>query len=256
MASPQTPGVIFREKAKDNPAIIVSPPARNLEYILSVNKPTVIQIKPSPIKPQKPVKTKGENTDTGLELIGRKLSNIAIELESLSSTPKLESEVFDPLPQFPYDENNLKSALLCQEHQYQLNALKQIRKYLCEDDVNNKAHQILSLSLLPLILPYLSTEIPIDLAYEACWCMTNIAAGRTEYTAPLVESGCIPKLASLLNSTNSDIKSQAAWAIGNIAGDCEQYRDLVMEVDGIVSALVGVATGSYPNHQKSRNAKQ
>ena len=37
----------------------------------------------------------------------------------------------------------------------------------------------------------------------------------------------------LLSSPYHDIAEQAVWAIGNIAVDCAQYRDLILRTGGV-----------------------
>lgn len=44
----------------------------------------------------------------------------------------------------------------------------------------------------------------------------------------VVEAGGIPKLISLLNSTHLNVADQAIWALGNIAGDGPDTRDIVL----------------------------
>lgn len=74
-----------------------------------------------------------------------------------------------------------------------------------------------------------------ELIYETCWVITNIAAGNTDHTRTVV-----PLLGSLIhlffyNSTN--VQTQAAWAVGNIAGDCAEFRDQVLDQTEIVMGL-------------------
>lgn len=121
--------------------------------------------------------------------------------------------------------------------------------------MNGKAHAIQSLALLEMITPFLQLNVREDLVYEACWCITNMAAGRTEYTAPLVEAGCIELLAELLGSDNSDIRQQATWALGNISGDCQEYRDRIMKFPGIVRLIMRVSAGLFLSKSKERASK-
>lgn len=44
----------------------------------------------------------------------------------------------------------------------------------------------------------------------------------------MVDNGAIPLFVRLLSSSNLDVIEQAAWALGNISGDCTAYRDLVL----------------------------
>lgn len=66
----------------------------NLYQLLSVDKPRVIHIKPSPTKAEAPVRKQGENDDIAeLEFIGRKLSNFAMEREGEIELAPQQSQV-------------------------------------------------------------------------------------------------------------------------------------------------------------------
>jgi len=64
--------------------------------------------------------------------------------------------------------------------------------------------------------------------YETCWVITNIAAGTTEQTRTIIDAGAVPVLIELLRSENKEVRTQAAWSLGNIAGDCGEFRDIVL----------------------------
>jgi len=64
--------------------------------------------------------------------------------------------------------------------------------------------------------------------FEAAWVLTNIAAGNSEHTRCVVENDCVPELVRLIKSNHGDIREQAVWALGNIAGDSLRYRQTVL----------------------------
>ena len=48
-----------------------------------------------------------------------------------------------------------------------------------------------------------------------------------------MECGALSDLIRLLESPDSGVREQASWALGNIAGDSYQYRDAIINVNGV-----------------------
>ena len=48
----------------------------------------------------------------------------------------------------------------------------------------------------------------------------------------MVQSGAISPLLSLLSSTHLEVQEQSVWALGNIAGDCDEYREKILQSNG------------------------
>jgi importin subunit alpha-6/7 len=74
------------------------------------------------------------------------------------------------------------------------------------------------------------------------WALTNIASGNTEQVATLIDGGVIPLIVRLLKGPSLDVTEQASWALGNIAGDSVEYRNLVLEAGVMIhfASLDGV----------------
>lgn len=72
---------------------------------------------------------------------------------------------------------------------------------------------------------------------EACWCITNIATGTNAQVQSLVEKGVIPLYVNILLEDDIHMIEQAIWGVGNISGDCIDFRDLMLQA-GAMRATV------------------
>jgi len=91
------------------------------------------------------------------------------------------------------------------------------------------------------------------LQFEAVWVLTNIAAGTSEQIQPIVDHGAVPLLVSLLSSSNPDVREQAVWALGNIAGDGAPFRDCVLRA-GVMEPLLNVVQSETQRTTLIQNA--
>lgn len=73
-----------------------------------------------------------------------------------------------------------------------------------------------------------------EILYHAICCITNIAAGSTELSDSVVKA--VPYLTLLLTNDIKRIKDQAAWAIGNIAGEDPKNISIIID-NGVLSPL-------------------
>lgn len=67
------------------------------------------------------------------------------------------------------------------------------------------------------------------LRIEATWCLTNLATGTNLQVQSLIDKGIIPLYVLILAEDNINLIEQAIWGIGNIAGDCIEFRDELLE---------------------------
>jgi hypothetical protein len=78
-----------------------------------------------------------------------------------------------------------------------------------------------------------------EIQKEACWTLSNIAAGTIEQIQYVLDSGSIPHLVSLASSedTDTEVKSEACWVVLNATscGSDAQIEYLVKQ--GCVAVL-------------------
>ncbi|CAM9777915.1 unnamed protein product [Chrysoparadoxa australica] len=83
-----------------------------------------------------------------------------------------------------------------------------------------------------------------DLKLEATWCLTNMASGDTSQTRHVVEGA--PAFITFLACGNPLLQEQAAWALGNIAGDSPECRAL-LTANGAILPLTRLLSSQSPD---------
>ena len=78
---------------------------------------------------------------------------------------------------------------------------------------------------------YPANEIVINIRLECAWILTNICTGTHDQTRQVVETNACDYLVDMLNSNNDEMVDQAVWCLGNIAGDCEEFRDKLLNLN-------------------------
>ncbi|EFA77535.1 putative importin subunit alpha C [Heterostelium album PN500] len=87
--------------------------------------------------------------------------------------------------------------------------------------------EVVSFGFVPRLLDLLLSTVP-SIQCESCWVITNILSGASKYVTFIIQSGGLVRLCSLVSSNDESLREQVIWAIGNIAGDNAQHRDLVL----------------------------
>ena len=101
------------------------------------------------------------------------------------------------------------------------------------------------------MVQFLQFEDCWRLQFEAAWSLTNIISGTAENTATVINHGAVPIFVKLLESKSNDIKEQAIWALGNIAGDSPECRNIVFSHDALTNLLPLFHTNTSSQSQLS-----
>ncbi|KAI5168486.1 hypothetical protein PAEPH01_0174 [Pancytospora epiphaga] len=87
------------------------------------------------------------------------------------------------------------------------------------------------------VFPETSITFITKTRIEAAWIITNIASGTNEQTMYLTQQGVIPELVSMLDEEDDAVTDQSVWALGNMAGDCEDIRDIILNHGALYKIL-------------------
>ena len=107
-------------------------------------------------------------------------------------------------------------------------ATRQLRRWLSTEH-SPPIQDVIDGGVLPYFVKFLSMDSHSDLQFEAAWCLTNIASGNSQQTNTVIEAGVIPIFVQLMRSDTLEVREQATWALGNIAGDCVAARNMVLD---------------------------
>ena len=107
-------------------------------------------------------------------------------------------------------------------------AIQQFRRWLSMER-SPPIQDVINSGVLPHFVKFLSMDSRSDLQFEAAWCLTNIASGNSQQTNTVIEAGVIPIFVQLMRSDTLEVREQATWALGNIAGDCVAARNMVLD---------------------------
>lgn len=123
----------------------------------------------------------------------------------------------------------------------QLEATIRFRKLLSIER-NPPIAEVIAAGAVPRLVQYCQCYDNPPLLFEAAWTLTNISSGTSEHTRVVIDNGAIPIFINLVRCPHADVREQAVWALGNIAGDSTRCRDLVLSYNqplGLINNLLG-----------------
>ncbi|CAO1406197.1 unnamed protein product [Diamesa hyperborea] len=155
----------------------------------------------------------------------------------------LNSEVKQQLEQQNY--RNIPASLSLDDirinffsHVIAIEPVRKLRKLLSMKDPPINA--VIEMGFVPKLVEYLDVFVSPAIQMEAAWALTNICSGSSEQSMYIIKEGAVGKFVNLLKFPNADVSDQCVWALGNIAGDGFESRDIILNlnvVDILISKL-------------------
>ena len=120
-----------------------------------------------------------------------------------------------------------------------------IRRILSQPKMN-PIQQVIDSGIVNLLNPFMFLDEYPQLQYETAWLLTNMCTGTSDQIDYIIKRGCLNGLTHMLNSSITELKEQAFWALGNIATESNQYRDLLLQPSIFPNLINIVMSGSSP----------
>lgn len=126
------------------------------------------------------------------------------------------------------------SQLKSSDQETRLNGASMIRQLLSIEK-NPPIEQVFNSGIVPKMISFLdpnNSSISDPLRLEAAWSITNLASSDTVFCHKIVDYGGLIAFNRILRqSTSLDVINQVIWGIGNIVGDSQKFRNIILEMN-------------------------
>eukprot|EP00003_Mantamonas_plastica_P022016 TRINITY_DN3664_c0_g1_i3.p1 TRINITY_DN3664_c0_g1~~TRINITY_DN3664_c0_g1_i3.p1 ORF type:complete len:549 (+),score=220.19 TRINITY_DN3664_c0_g1_i3:52-1647(+) len=171
------------------------------------------------------------------------------EVERRTNYKQMDSEIREKLDNIDLLVMGVES----NDPTQQLESVQQFRRLLSIEK-HPPIDQVIKSGVVPHLVDLLHHTKNVKLQFECAWALTNIASGTGEQTREVVDEGAVDAFIPLLESKSEDVKEQAIWALGNIAGDSWQCRDFVLGKGALTYLLDNLADTDNQRPSLTRNA--
>ncbi|RUS75157.1 hypothetical protein EGW08_017065 [Elysia chlorotica] len=197
-----------------------------------------------------------KNKGRDIEDLRRRRVETSVELRKQKKEETLlkrrNVEMLDDEPASPLQEQNkqqmtmteIKNTIKSSDHGDVLRATQSVRKLLSKEK-NPPIDRVIEEGLVDTLVAFLDSNDNPELQFEAAWALTNIASGTTAQTQAVVRAGAVPRFIRLLSAPSISLVEQCIWALGNIAGDGAEMRDMVT-ANGIIEPLIRLVDMKQP----------
>ena len=105
--------------------------------------------------------------------------------------------------------------------------MQEIRRELSKES-NPPIEKVINSNIIPVLMQ-MSYQRNEKFAFEVCWILCNIASGTSKQVEYLFNLNSLEFFLKIFDSNpnNLELRDQIVWAVGNVSGDCNQFRDLI-----------------------------
>ncbi|MCP9262558.1 Importin subunit alpha [Dirofilaria immitis] len=101
--------------------------------------------------------------------------------------------------------------------------------YFLNGNASDVADEIVALNIIPRIVELLHTGPSLNIRRTATHVIGAIVSICSTHTEAIVKSGVVPYLIDLIGNPDRELRELTLFALGNIAAECCEYRDLCIE---------------------------